>query len=154
MNLLKVSTAVAEHHGKSGSGEFQIEPAKDFRRQAMRRVFWAMALMFAGIVVSVAGENFIHDEQVKGVGALTAIAGLFLTGYFFLSAAYKLTLPGRRSPSEVKPYEAKTTSQLPQEKLADLPQSISEQTTGLLASAPIQSTGQPAGRNRSDELKI
>jgi hypothetical protein len=158
MNLLKVSTAVAEHLGSPDSGEFQIEPAKDLRRKALRRVFWAMALIFAGIVVSVTGENFIHDEQVRGVGALIAIAGIFLTGYFFLSASYKPTSPGRLASPGAKSYEAKTTSRLHQEelgeKLSDAPSSITEQTTGLLASPSIESTGRPAGRNRNDELKV
>jgi hypothetical protein len=151
MDLRKVSTVVAEHMAESASSEFQIEPVKDLRRQALRRVFWAMALIFAGIVVSVTGENFIHNEQVRGVGALTAIAGIFLTGYFSLFAMYNFKLTERRAPRGAKSYDAKTTSQLPQEEMAetlsDAPSSITEQTTGLLANASIQSTGQPEGRN-------
>jgi hypothetical protein len=150
MNLQKVSSAVAEHLAESDSDQFQVESAKDLRRLAVRRVLWGMALMFAGIAVSIIGKKLIHDEQVGVVGALISIVGMFLTGYFSLSAFSNLTLTERRSAREAKSYEAKTTAQLPPERLADVPFSIAERTTDLLASTADQS----AERKRSDELKV
>jgi hypothetical protein len=153
---------VAEHWGESDSGQFQTESAKDFRRPVLRRVFWGMTLMFSGIALSIIGKSFAHDGQLTGVGALISIVGMFLTGYFSFSALYKLTPTERRSPRAVKSYDAKTTAQLPpeklaekleeklEEKLADVPPSIAERTTGLLESAAPQ----PAGLNQSDELKV
>src|SRR5262249_7093931 len=96
MNLQKVSPAVAEHLAESDSDQIQIQSANDLRRPALRRVLLGMTLMFVGVAVSVIGKMFIHDEQTRGVGALISIAGMFLTGYFSLSAMYQLTLAGRR----------------------------------------------------------
>jgi zinc-ribbon domain len=157
MNLGAVSTAVAEHHGESGPGEFQIEPANDVRPPSVWGVLLGFMVILAGVALSVIGKLFIHDAQIRGVGAMVSIIGMFLTAYCCMSAAFKFTAAGRRPSWGPKLYEAKTTSRLPQEtaaeKLADAPSSIADKTTGLLPGASIQPTGQPAEHNRSGELK-
>jgi hypothetical protein len=151
MNLQKVSSAVAEHWGESDPDQSQLESAKNLRRVAVRKVFWGMALMFSGIALAILGKSFTHDEQLSGAGALISIMGMFLTGYFSFSASYKIAPAERRSPRAAKSYEAKTTAQLPLEKLADAPPSIAERTTGLLEE---RAAPQAAGLNQRDELKV
>jgi hypothetical protein len=147
MNLQKVAPAVAEHLAEFGTGKSEIESGKDIRHLAMRRAICGIAVMFAGIALAMIGKKFIHNEEVGGVGALISIIGMFLTAYFLLSAEYKPASAERRLPPEAKLSGAKTTAQLPPERLADVTPSITERTTDLLESA----AGQPVERKSSTE---
>jgi hypothetical protein len=131
MNLQKVAPAVAEHLAEFGTGKSEIESGKDIRHLAMRKAIWGIAVMFAGIALAMIGKRFIH-------GALISIIGMFLTAYFLLSAEYKPASAERRLPPEAKLPGAKTTAQLPPERLADVTPSITERTTDLLESAAGQ----------------
>jgi hypothetical protein len=148
MNLQKVAQGLAEHLAEFGTGQSGIEPAKDLRHLAVRRVIWGAAVMFAGIAVSIIGKMIIHNEEVSGAGALFSVTGMFLTVYFLLSAVYKFASAGRRLPPEAKLSGAKTTAELPPERLADVTPSITERTTDLLQGA----ASQPAERKQSNEL--
>jgi hypothetical protein len=138
MDLQKVAPALAEHLAEFGTGQSGIESAKDLRRLAVRRVKCGAAVMFAGIAVSIIGTMFIHNEEVSGAGALLSVTGLFLAAYFLLSARYKFASTERRLPPEAKLHGAKTTAQLPPERLADVTPSITERTTDLLEGAARQ----------------
>jgi hypothetical protein len=147
MNLQKVAPALTEHLAEFGTGQSKTESAKDLRHLAMRRAIWGIAVMFAGVALAMIGKKFIHNEEVGGVGALISIIGMFLTAYFLLSAEYKPSSAERRLPPEAKLPGAKTTAQLPPERLADVTPSITERTTDLLESA----AGQPVERKSSTE---
>ena len=148
MNLQKVAPALAEHLAEFGTGQSVRESAEDLRHLAVRRVIWGGAVMFAGIAVSIIGKMIIHNDEVVGAGALVSIFGIFLTAYFLLSAIYKPVSSGRRLPPEAKLSGAKTTAQLPPERLAVITPSITERTTDLLEAA----ASQPIERKRSNEL--
>ncbi|HKQ77982.1 MAG TPA: hypothetical protein VJ810_30070 [Blastocatellia bacterium] len=148
MNLQKVAPALAEHLAEFGTGQSVRESAEDLRHLAVRRVIWGGAVMFAGIALSIIGKMIIHNDEVGGAGALVSITGIFLIAYFLLSAVYKLASGGRRLPQEAKLPGAKTTAQLPPERLADVTPSITERTTDLLEGA----ASQPVERKRSNEL--
>ncbi len=148
MNLQKVAAALAEHLAEFGTGQSGIESAKNLRHQAVQRVMWGAAVMFAGIAVSIIGKMIIHNEEVSGAGALFSVTGMFLTFYFILSAVYKFASAERHLPPEGKLLGAKTTAQLASNRSADVTPSITERTTDLLESA----AGQPVERKRSTEL--
>jgi hypothetical protein len=147
MNLQKVAPALAEHLTEFGTGHSETESAKDLRHLAVPRVIWGVAVLFAGIAVSIIGKMIIHNEEVGGAGALVSITGMFLTAYFLLSAIYKPASAERRLSPEAKLPGAKTTAQLPPERLADVTPSITERTTDLLEGA----ASQPVERKRSNE---
>jgi hypothetical protein len=148
MNLQKVAPALAEHLAEFGTGQSKTESAKDLRHLAMRRVIWGVAALVAGIAVSIIGKMIIHNEEVSGAGALLSVIGMFLTAYFSLSDLNKPASAKHRLPPEAKLPGAKTTAQLPPERLADVTPSIIERTTDLLEGA----ASQPVERKRSNEL--
>ena len=153
MDLRKVAPALAEHHGEIGDSKYEIRCGRNIYRGPLQKVLWGVMLLFAGIAVSIIGRMFMHDDQVRGAGALISIFGTFLAVYFALSAVYKIASTERHSTRQARVSEvseAKTTAQLPLEKFPVLIPSVTERTTDSLANASIRS---PEGR-RSGELSV
>ena len=95
-------------------------------------VLCGFVIMFVGAAIGILGKKLFHEDIITVVGALMALAGMFLTVYPYLS-------PSRRHKSDSSPSAepkvltpAQPTEYLPQGSRIEYVPSITERTTDLL----------------------
>lgn len=130
MNLDAVSKALAadDSHAASCSG-----------RRMRRWMTLGVIIIFAGLFIGIAGKKLIHNDIMSGVGAMIALAGIFL---ICLSSLTTLA-PRKRSRqarASLAPAQAKQTVPLPPELPPASVSSVTERTTELLEVEPLKAS--------------
>jgi len=127
---------------ESGS-ELQKVPRHSAVNRPANKALWGFIMMFIGIAIGIIGKKLMHEEIVTVVGALLAIAGMFLLAYPFLSPAASATyLPGAPSPPKGLG-ESSPAKYLVQGNETGYIPAVTERTTDLLEN-PIASRPRPA----------
>jgi hypothetical protein len=134
MNLDAVSKALAAHGLPFAAEDSHAATPLYSWRHLMK---WGVIITFAGIFIGVIGKKFIHDDIVSGVGAMIALAGIFLICFSSLA-----TLGTGKKPRQAKeataPDRAKPTVPLQLELLPASVSSVAERTTELLEVEPLK----------------
>jgi hypothetical protein len=80
---------------RSGSAPAELgRTDQEITRRAIKLLALALFAMLIGTVVGVCGKKFFHDDIVSGVGAVIAIAGMFLIVFALFQAIWSKTTPG------------------------------------------------------------
>lgn len=99
-----------------------------------RLMAWGFIIMFVGAAIGIIGKKLMHEELVAVVGALIALAGIFITVFPYLWPSSR-----QNSRSIPSPAERELPTQLQPDQLTegreDYVPSITERTTDLLESS-------------------
>jgi hypothetical protein len=134
MNLETIAIAM----GAQGYTSVQDEARLAAGRRMMRWMTWGVIITFAGMFLGIAGKKLIHDDFISGIGALIAVAGIFLICIGSLA-----TLAPRRKSRQAttEPTPAKPT--LPLELPPESIRSVTESTTKLLEVEKVEASVRP-----------
>ncbi|MBI3653710.1 MAG: hypothetical protein HY231_21980 [Acidobacteria bacterium] len=125
-----ITQPLADHATLSAPQKPLATGLNDERPRARGGLPWGFIIMFIGVAIGIIGKKFMHEEMVAGLGALVAIAGMFLTVSPSLSPRRKLDA-SPSAPAEM-PSPAHSVTYLPQESASEYVPSITERTTDLL----------------------
>lgn len=112
-----------------GAGNRSGIVSRDQRPQG-NVAFWGFIVMFIGAALGVIGKMVVHWDVLTAVGALTAMAGMFLIGYPSLASLRRGKVA---SPSQEQlPTGPQVERLLPTPGDNDFVPSVTERTTNLL----------------------
>ena len=134
MNLDALSKALAAQDLSFAADDSHTDAARHSRRRMMSWVRWGVIIMFAGGFIGITGKKLMHNEIMSGVGALIALAGMFLVGFGSLAPRKR----SRQTKAAIAPEQAKPTVPLTLELPPASVSSVTERTTELLEVEPLK----------------
>jgi hypothetical protein len=143
MNLEALSIALATQSVLPDSNDSHATAISHTSRRIMPWMRWGFIIMFVGAFLGVIGKKFIHDDIMSGVGALIAIAGIFLICFGSLPTLAPRSGKSRQSKPVKAPAQAKPTMPIPLELLPESVSSVTENTTELLEVEKIKVSARP-----------
>lgn len=143
MNLEAVSIALATQSILPASNDSHATGSSNTSRRIMPWMRWGVIITFVGIILGIVGKKFVHDDIISGVGALIAIAGIFLIAFGSLPTLAPRSGKSRQSKPVKAPAQAKPTMPMPLELLPESVSSVTENTTELLEVEKIKVSARP-----------
>ena len=136
-SLQMITQPLAEQATVSDLERTPATSFKEGKRRASGLMLWGFIIMFIGVAIGIIGKKLMHEEVVTGVGALVAVAGMFLTVYPYLLPSPRQRFDSDPSPQPGILIQPQPGKYLPQESKIDYVPSITERTTNLLESSAV-----------------
>ncbi len=147
INLEAMSKALSAQGSTADADDSHANADSHTSRRMSRWMSSGFIIMFVGVFIGIVGKKFVHDDIVSGVGALIAIAGIFLIGFGSLPTLARGGGKSRQSKAaRASAAQAKPTVPLPLPPLELPPESVSsvtESTTELLEVEQIKVYASP-----------
>jgi hypothetical protein len=134
MNLEVLSKALEAQSSTAGADDSHAVADSHTSRRMSRWISSGFIIMFVGAIIGIVGKKFVHDDIISGLGALIAIAGIFLISFGSLptlargGGKSRQSKTARANAAQAKPTVPLLPLELPPQSVS----SVTESTTELL----------------------
>jgi hypothetical protein len=132
MDLQAVSQLVVGKLSPSNSESLSYGSEKTVQHRMVKILGWGGVILFMGLVLSVIGRKYLHNELLDAIGWIMVLLAFFITGYGLFSA----WLSGTKTSQRSLIVKANTQRDLPDGEMLEMfseeAPSITEHTTRLI----------------------